>query len=269
MIPEGPSPFQLQTIGSCTTVDGIEGASAGVEERIIPGNRTEEELDRLIIEGSRIPVPGERIVFLSGHFLGTPYEESTLVGDPDTPEIMVVNLAAMDCFTFLDYVEAMRRSDSYASFRENLPLVRYRGGQVDYGSRNHFFTDWLFFNLPWLEEATSSLGGEVAEVRKNLNDRGDGTRYLPAIPVTDRTIAYLPTGNITDRVRASLQPGDYVGIYSSAGGLDVSHVGITVVRKGKAYLRHASSRAGCRQVVDEPLKEYLEGKPGIVVLRPR
>lgn len=237
--------------------------------RDILGHWTEEELDGIITRGSRIPHPGERIVFLSAHFLGTPYGESTLQGGPDTPEVVVVNLAAMDCFTFLDYVEAMRRSDSYAAFRNNLPPVRYRGGQVGYGTRNHFFTDWMVHNAPWIDEATPLLGGEVAEVEKQLNDRGDGTAYLEAIPVTRRTIAYLPARTITERVLASLRPGDYMGIYTPRLGLDVSHVGIVVDRTGELFLRHASSRADFRRVVDEPLREYLADKPGIVVLRPR
>jgi len=58
-----------------------------------------------------------------------------------------------------------------------------------------------------------------------------------------------------------------VGVYSELPGLDVSHVGI-IVKKGKTFLRHASSREQCEKVIDQPLDEYIEGKAGIIILRP-
>nr|NIQ97208.1 DUF1460 domain-containing protein [Desulfuromonadales bacterium]NIS43194.1 DUF1460 domain-containing protein [Desulfuromonadales bacterium] len=59
------------------------------------------------------------------------------------------------------------------------------------------------------------------------------------------------------------------GLYTDLDGLDVSHVGILIRRQGDLLLRHASSRKGVEQVVDVPLFDYLQGKPGIVVLRAR
>jgi len=63
------------------------------------------------------------------------------------------------------------------------------------------------------------------------------------------------------------QTGDYIGIYSDLPGLDVSHVGIVVKDGPNINFRHASSAA--RKVIDEDFSEYIAGKPGIVVLRPR
>ena len=66
----------------------------------------------------------------------------------------------------------------------------------------------------------------------------------------------------------SLKTGDYIGIYSTVHGLDVSHVGI-VIRDGETiFLRHASSQKKYRKVIDQDLKEYILNKPGIIVLRP-
>jgi hypothetical protein len=64
-----------------------------------------------------------------------------------------------------------------------------------------------------------------------------------------------------------LRTGDYIGIYAPADGLDVSHAGICIRRESRILLRHASSLA--REVIDQDFSPYIEGKPGIVVLRPR
>jgi len=69
---------------------------------------------------------GERIAFLSDHFHGIPYLENTLVGGANTDEVFVVNLASVDCYTLIDYIEAMRLSSSFEDFVEFLKKIRYR-----------------------------------------------------------------------------------------------------------------------------------------------
>jgi hypothetical protein len=86
----------------------------------------------MLTGASKIDEVGERIAFLSRQFLDTPYGESTLVGNPRTPEELVVNLAALDCFTFIDYIEAMRMASSFEDFLEAVKKVRYREGIVSY-----------------------------------------------------------------------------------------------------------------------------------------
>ncbi len=100
---------------------------ASYKELILLGNLTPESLDSILYESSKIHDMGMRIDFLSRHFLETPYQESTLRGDINTPEVFVINLEGIDCFTFLDYVESMRLSSSFSEFKENLKKVRYRG----------------------------------------------------------------------------------------------------------------------------------------------
>src|SRR3989337_2511323 len=94
------------------------------------GKWTIEELDRLLHDSSLIADVGERIGFLSKQFLGVAYQESTLVGDSHTPEDLVIHLQGVDCFTLIDYVEAMRLSGFFSEFTENLRRVRYRKGEV-------------------------------------------------------------------------------------------------------------------------------------------
>ena len=91
------------------------------------GRFSEEQINAMLLKSSQMSDHSERISFLSGVLLGTGYRESTLIGDRDTPEVFVINLEGVDCFTFIDYVEAMRLSGSPAEFRDSLMRVRYRG----------------------------------------------------------------------------------------------------------------------------------------------
>ena len=75
-----------------------------------------------------------------------------------TPEVLTINLAGVDCFTLLDYVEAMRLSASFDDFKKNLKKIRYQSGIVDYQHRNHFFTDWIEFNSDLVADVTKQIG---------------------------------------------------------------------------------------------------------------
>ena len=234
--------------------------------KAITGRWTEKELDDLILESARIADTGERIVFLSSLVLGTGYKESTLEGSPERPEELVINLAAVDCFTFIDYVEAMRLSRSFTGFIEKLKKVRYRNARVSFEDRNHFFTDWRDSNAEFVEDVTGKVGGRHAvRVEKMLNEKEDGGNWVPGIAVVRREIDYIPSP-LPDDVLARLMTGDYAGVYSEAAGLDVSHAGI-VLRDNGLIFRHASSKH--RKVVDEDLREYFSNRPGVIVLRPK
>ena len=233
------------------------------------GRWNEADLNSLIQQSSRIQDVGGRIHFLSGKFLNTKYEESTLVGDINHPEELVIDLEGMDCFTYIDYVEAMQLSDSYPMFVQNVQRIRYQSGDVDYRKRNHFFTDWAVYNGDKIVDVTKEVGGERARaVNKVLNRKEDGTLYLPGIPPEERIVNYIPSESIDEMVIERLKTGDYIGIYTDKDGLDVSHTGILIRKGGKVFLRHASSRKDNRRVVDEELLAYMYGKPGLVVLRP-
>ncbi len=234
------------------------------------GKWTIEELDRLLRNSSMIRDVGERIGFLSKQFLDVAYQESTLVGDAHTPEMLVLNLTGVDCFTLIDYVEAMRLSGSFSEFTENLRRVRYRKGAVSFEMRNHFFTDWPEYDAGTIGDVTAVIGGpKTVTVRKRLNLRRDGTPIVPGIQPKEREIRYIPVNALDDLILERMKTGDYAGIYSNDDGLDVTHVGIIIKSPDGIYLRHASSQMSHRKVIDEELKGYLAEKQGLVVLRPR
>jgi len=234
------------------------------------GKFSQEELDRIIRGSSQFKRLSKRIDFLSKQFLNVDYVESTLTGDVETPEVFVVNLKGVDCFTFIDYIEAMRLSHSFSEFMANLKKVRYKSGNIAFEDRNHFFTDWREFHSDIVADVTEDIGAQkTLRVQKILNKKEDGTFYLPGIRPLQREVTYIPSDAVTDPLLKKLRTGDYAGIYSRLQGLDVSHIGIIIKGGDAVYLRHASSLKKYRKVVDQDFKRYIVNKPGIIVLRPK
>ena len=237
------------------------------EEVVDLGGWSREKIERLLADAGRIQEQGNKVEFISAAFLETPYLAATLIGSAETAEVFVLRLDGVDCFTLLDYVEALRRASDYDGFKEALRRVRYRENRVDFFSRNHFFSEWAEAGSDHLREVTALVGEEgVRRVEKQLNRKKDSTLYLPGYPVKKREVAFIPPESVDKSVLARLRSGDYVGIYSPLPGLDVSHCGIVVKRQGKVFLRHASSRL--KKVTDEELIHYLGGKKGLIVYRP-
>jgi len=240
------------------------------KDLIMTGHWSIGALNALMGQAMSIHDPGERIDFLSRRFLGTVYQESTLIGDHNREEVLVVNLEAFDCLTFIECVEAMSLSSSFQEFKENLKNTRYRGGVVSFGDRNHFFTDWAEFNNRLVEDVTEMVGLFKTKIaHKALNLREGGTCFLPGIVPVRRAIKYIPSSSLNNQVIERLKTGDYIGLYCEGSGLDVTHVGIFIREGDTLILRHASSNNENRKVVDQDFVEYVRKKPGIIVLRPK
>ncbi len=233
------------------------------------GHWTRIQIEQLQSEVQDIPDPAGKITLISAAFLKTPYRSNTLIGSSETDEIFVLRLDGVDCFTFLDYVEALRRSTNFAEFETVLRQVRYTNGEVTFLQRHHFFSAWGNVPLAPLRDVTSQVGGSKTRwVVKQLNQKGDGTLYLAGYPVKKQVIAFIPPEIIDLSILDKLHSGDYIGIYSPLPGLDVSHTGIIIRKKGEIFLRHASSKRWRNQVRDEKLLPYLGEKKGLIVYRP-
>ncbi|GAA5064446.1 DUF1460 domain-containing protein [Nocardia callitridis] len=211
---------------------------------------------------------GELIEQLSRPFLGTPYVADTLIGSTTEPEQLVIDFRRVDCFTYLDDVEALRRSTTRDEFIANLIQTRYADGVVDFAHRKHFFTDWAHTPRIAAADITGSLSPAATTVTTHLNAKADGSNYLPGLPVVDRDVTYLPADAVDETVIGQLRTGDYIGAYADRPGLDVTHVGIFVQTPEGPVFRNASSLAANEQVVDSSFAEYVRTTPGIVVLRP-
>jgi len=210
---------------------------------------------------------GERISQISAAFLGTPYQAHTLIGSPDIPEALVINFKGVDCFTLLDYVQALSRSHDRASFEASLIRTRYAGGEVSFLKRRHFFSDWFAENPRNADDVTGTLSPDAVTVVKQLNHQARGKEQVPGLGIIPRRITYIPAQAITPKVLAQIHTGDYIGVYTPAQGLDVTHAGIAVRHDGRLWFRNASSLAVNRRVVDTPFREYMQSKPGMIVLR--
>ncbi|OLU27301.1 hypothetical protein BVH03_13800 [Pseudomonas sp. PA15(2017)] len=211
---------------------------------------------------------GQVIERISGWFLGTPYQAGMLHGAENTPERLVIDFRGLDCFTYLDYVEALRVSASPAQFMQSVIQTRYVDGDVSFPKRKHFFSDWAYGETHNLaDDITAHISPDALSVEKHLNEKANGESYLPGLPVVKRTIPYIPSELIDATVVSRLQTGDLIGIYTRLPGLDVTHTGFFIMTDEGPVLRHASSSKANEQVVDSPFLDYVANVPGIVIFR--
>ncbi|WP_375626183.1 MULTISPECIES: DUF1460 domain-containing protein [unclassified Bartonella] len=210
---------------------------------------------------------GTLIDFLSEAFLGTPYQANMLHGSEKTPEKLIIDFRGLDCFTYLDYVEALRKSTSQTEFINNVIKTRYINGNIHFLNRKHFFTDWAYREYKLATDITAEISPHAVKIEKYLNKKADGENYLPGLPVVKRTITYIPSNFINEEVVGRLQSGDFIGIYTKLAGLDVTHVGFFIMTDKGPMLRNASSRKENEKVVDSPFMDYVAKTPGIIVLR--
>ncbi|MFD6160550.1 DUF1460 domain-containing protein [Nocardia sp. NPDC060256] len=231
---------------------------------------TQQKIDALLALRAGAPAgqsKGELVELLSRQFLGTPYGADMLIGSATQPEQLVIDFRRVDCFTYLDYVEALSRSADRGQFDQNLIDTRYTGGRVEFLQRKHFFSDWVSTPRVAATDITGALTTAAVTVGKHLNAKADGGTYLAGLPVVDRSITYIPSAAVDDGVIGGLRTGDYLGAYTDQAGLDVTHVGIFVMTPSGPVFRNASSLAANNKVVDSPLAEYVRSVPGIVVYR--
>lgn len=210
---------------------------------------------------------GHMIDVVSAQFLATPYRDHVLQGSASTPEKLIIDFTGLDCFTYLDYVEAARRSYSQQDFVNQLVLTRYVDGIVSFTHRKHFFSEWANRTYELATDITAAVSPDSVTVVKQLNLKADGSNYLPGLPVVQRAITYIPTAHIDAALIRQLRTGDFIGIYTPLAGLDVTHVGFFIMTDRGPMLRNASSRAENQKVVDSPFLDYVARTPGIIVYR--
>jgi len=223
-------------------------------------------------------------------FLETPYVAHTL--DKSEKEELVINLRELDCFTYVENVMALSfaaRSNnlSMKNFMGKLAEIRYRNNEtLDYSSRMHYTSDWLFENERngLLENISKDLAGiketkkfdfmsthrnaykqlanddvmlnKIIDVESAINERG-GFHYLPKD---------LIAAKANDIPHMAM-----IGFVTAIDGLDISHVGFAYRKDdGELTFIHASS-AEMKVVVDaKSLSDYCFSQKnckGIVVVK--
>lgn len=234
---------------------------------------------------------GDCVVMIGEQLLGKPYVAHTLEGDS---ERLRVNLDELDCTTFVETVAALAltATDQRSSWRDfvgMLESLRYRGGQIgDYSSRLHYIADWVVDN---------TYRGNLRDVSTNI----DGVRYAvktidfmsanrDKYPSLADSAIYEHIRNIETGYRnhrfpyiipsligkkkaiSEMRNGDLLAFTSVLRNLDVTHMGILVMRDGIPYVMHASMSAGKVVLSDVPLNEFLRRNRhfnGVRILRLR
>lgn len=233
-----------------------------------------------------IKTPNGRIGQIARMFIGTPYVAHTLEGDS---EMLTVNLDQLDCTTFVETVAALalttgERRGSWRDFLYNLERIRYRNGQLDgYPSRLHYICDWIVDNV---------YRGNISEVTRNFprhnytiktidfmsanRDRYPALRDSTVleriknveIGYRNHRYPYIKKSDLYDKnVKAAFKDGDIVALTSNIKNLDVTHMGIIVIRDGEPYLLHASSSLGKVVITDQPLQEFMKKNNSLTGLR--
>jgi hypothetical protein len=231
-----------------------------VRETIEPSGLNTDEA-RLLIEKVR----GEdslaaRIGALSSHFLGRRYIADSLVGGPREPETFSATLEGFDCVTYIETVLALALSDSPDEFADALRRIRYEGGVIEYGKRNHYMTGWVASNEREGMISNITAGAGTKKKTRQLN-------VVEGIPARDVSFRCYPKNSFS-RARSLINTGDIILFASTKKELDVFHAGILIVDGDEILIRHATRSVG--RVIQEPLERFLKnnGMSGFILLRP-
>lgn len=222
-------------------------------------------------------------------FTGTPYESGTLEGD--SIETLRVNLDAFDCTTFVETALALAMTvnenrQSWRDFVYNLRSIRYRGGETDgYPSRLHYVSDWILDNVSRgnFKEVTD-YADDARHCVKSLDYMTAHREAYPALAdagnyermknieagYSNHRYPYLKGNALKEKKLGSLiRNGDVICFTTSTKGLDVTHMGVALIKDGIIHLLHASSKAGEVIIDPLPLTDYVRRNrnEGIRVIR--
>lgn len=246
------------------------------------------KINRILIDASNLAdkTPNELMAYIGMRFEGTPYVAGTLEGDP---EMLTVNLDEMDCTTFVETVSAMaltikERRNSWQDFLYNLEQLRYRQGRINgYASRLHYISDWIVDNTHRgnLRDITDRLPGAKYQV-KTIDYMSRHRDSYPAMK-DDATFEGIKNSEVGYRshrypyIRRSalmtkkapfwIKEGDIIAFTTKIEGLDVTHIGIVMLKDGVPHLLHASSKLGKVVLDPTPLSEYLSKNNSITGAR--
>ena len=231
----------------------------------------------------------EYISFYAKQLHNIPYAGGTLDILPE--ECLIVNVHKLDCTTFIETVLALSITKqcgkcAVSDYEKALQRARYHDGVINgYGSRLHYFSDWIWDNsrkgivqeispahssdkipleLYFMSEnadkypllkGNSSAIAQIREHEQNLS--GDSAAYIPKEKLFHADLSWI-------------KDGDIIAITTGRPGLDITHVGIACVINGAVHLTHASLKE--HKVVTEPisLATYLSRnnlQTGIRVIR--
>lgn len=245
---------------------------------------------------AELPI-GDRTIEVAMEFINTPYENFTLEVD-DHIESPVVNLQAMDCWTYYENALAIARmiknEEPPYDPRDMLRYVeleRYRDGRCNgqYLSRMHHLEEVFHNNekrglatnitrqLPGAERMYRNIQ-EMTTQWKSYRYLRSNPRLLKPMARIESRISKLPVYHIPKSKARKAEPflrnGDICAITTNYQYGYTSHVGLIVMRNERAYFTHATSSRdkGRKVIIDTPITDYLNDNSkhaGMIICRPK
>ena len=244
---------------------------------------------RLFRQASRLDSNTNFMIYFARQLCGLPYVGKTL--EKNDNERLVVNLRQLDCTTYMETVAALtlsmrQRKPTFAAFCHNLQQLRYRGGQIAYTNRLHYFTSWIEENsrknLVTCIDSPNPPFTATQTVRANYMTTHTSLYpmlvkhpdWIPQIAtmeksITGKRLPYIPKSQLANDklLRQTIHDGDIIVILTSRRGLDTSHIGIAVWHADGLHLLNASSIR--HRVVEEPklFSRYMREHPSHIGIR--
>mgnify|MGYP003299944779 FL=1 len=248
---------------------------------------------KLLEESKRYSQADDVVSYFAKKFVGIPYVANTL--EVNDEEQLVVNLRQMDCTTYVETVVSLalcvqNGQFTYQDYINALRNLRYRNGVIDgYGSRLHYFSDWIDNNenMGFVKEVQSPNPPFSAIQVLNLDFMSKHPHSYKALRISPylveeireteinlngKKMNYIPKSSLanTSLLRKVIRNGDILAIVTNVKGLDIAHLGIALWRKDGLHMLHASSKQGRVVEDNNTLRTYLNGNKsflGIRVLR--
>ncbi len=241
-------------------------------------------VEQYLREASHLHKNANKVLFFARKFMGRPYVAHTLeIGDN---EQLVVNLEELDCTTYVDIVCALTQSSrfgktTFEDFCYYLRHQRYPHGVIrDYTSRNHYFSSWILNceEQGFTHEITSAdcIKGKspfTAQQKIHCNYMSKHPNlykalsahpeFIKGIKTTESylshmSVSYIPNDNLglPPKKLSCIKDGDILALVTNKEGLDISHLGFAVWKKGKLHLLNASGLYHKVLVNKETLQQY-------------
>jgi hypothetical protein len=228
---------------------------------------------------------------------GTPYVPFTLDaylesgGDP-SHEPLTLSLTRFDCVTLVESCLALARAaaqeerPTWERFGQEVERMRYRNGRRrGYGSRLHYFSEWISDGerRGLVSDVGRELGGAedtrplrfMSEHRTRYRALSD-ERVFREVKGVERRLDQRPRFVVPSKqipaLVGQIQSGDVLAFATEISGLDVTHAAFAYRGKdGILRVLHAPLSGGVVEITRATLPEYVAAIrrcTGVMVARP-
>lgn len=210
----------------------------------------------------RVPDFSARVVEVAEKTLGTPYIKDPLGEGPDGQydKQPLMDLAKVDCVTFVEQTIALAASRSFQETFDTLQRIRYKDGQIAFEKRNHFMmADWIAHNT-FCRDITGELGVPTKNETRTMGRRHFfKERKADALTKTAHdeplTVSYVPASE-AERAMKRLPSPCLILLIGKVDWLFSLHCGFFIRDgKGQGHLYNASSLE--KKVIASDFVEFL------------